>query len=197
MILHIHSFHNNSQHIPTVTRKFLNHGIWNVFCKVTAMYGLRVVSYLPGRSALKTWASGVSTQSMRVLATACTSLPTFLPKKLDGQESTGSQNPRSKGSKMPLRPLPKKGVNAIANSATVAYQKHKEATIWTANSQWECRWNTRSRSGFWELEQICREVIVLMGSERQRPWIYRARQRCFGQERMVLERLHLDVSSVV
>jgi hypothetical protein len=47
------------------------------------------------------------------------------------------------------------------------------------------------------LEQICREAIVLMGSERQRPWIYRARQRCFGQERMVLERLHLDVSSVV
>jgi hypothetical protein len=96
-----------------------------------------------------------------------------------------------------LRPLPKKGVNAIANSATVAYQKHKRATIWAANSQWQCRWNSRSRPGFWELEQICREVIVLMGSERQRPWIYRARQRCFGQERMVLERLHLDVSSVV
>ncbi len=77
------------------------------------------IACLPGRSALKTWASGVSTQSMRVLATACTSRPTFLPKKLDGQESTGSQKPRSKGSKMLLRPLPpKKGVNAIEDSPT-------------------------------------------------------------------------------
>ena len=65
----------------------------------------------PGRSALKTWASGVSFQSMRALVKAEVSRVeegTLARGVVKGNPSKGSQMSREKGSKMLLRrPLPR------------------------------------------------------------------------------------------
>jgi len=64
--------------------------------------------FSPGRSALNTCASGVSFQSMRVLAIAAVSLETSERGK-ERAVSNGSQTSREKGSKtLVLRPVPKK-----------------------------------------------------------------------------------------
>ena len=65
--------------------------------------------FTPGRSALKTWASGISFQSIHVLAKAEVS-PTVLGmlerEVLNRKPSKGSQRSREKGSKMLLRQPP-------------------------------------------------------------------------------------------
>ena len=72
---------------------------------------------IPGRSALNTWASGVSFQSMRVLAKAEVSRAeegTLARELENGKPSKGSQTSKEKGSKTLLRRPPKMlGINAI------------------------------------------------------------------------------------
>ena len=69
--------------------------------------------FRPGRSALKTWASGVSFQSMRVLANAVVSLANSdrgadMAVLVKGKSWKGSQMSREKGSKMLLLRPPKR-----------------------------------------------------------------------------------------
>ena len=78
----------------------------------------------PGRSALKTWASGVSFQSMRVLTKA-----EFSSRGKEGEGKgksfKGSQTSREKGSKMLLLRLPKKlGIIDILNSTKMVVVYH-------------------------------------------------------------------------
>ncbi|KAF8369287.1 hypothetical protein HHK36_032701 [Tetracentron sinense] len=69
-----------------------------LICKLTS----EVTTYL-GRSALNRWASGVSFQSIRVLANADVSPENSLRGAMeDGESWKGSQMSREKGSKMLL-----------------------------------------------------------------------------------------------
>ncbi|KAJ9548312.1 hypothetical protein OSB04_020855 [Centaurea solstitialis] len=64
--------------------------------------------FIPGRSALNTWASGVSFQSTRVFTKAEVSLEASNEEVGKGKSLKGSQTSKLKGSKMLLRRPPKK-----------------------------------------------------------------------------------------
>lgn len=119
---------------------------------------------LPGRSALKTWASGVSTQSTRVLATAFTSL------SKDGNARSNRLADRfSKGSKMLL---PKKGSNTLFPNARgiKAMVELRSRLQEDQNSTIRCR----SRKGTCKQEsqklEVCASLITVQWSLEEIVW---------------------------